>query len=254
MDLFSAKRIEMTANPTRDQLIDCYVLHRRDYSNTSLLLELFSRFHGRFPAIAKGAKRRNNPAAALLQPFHRLSLSLSGRGEMKIIGRIEGGGRGIEFNGKAIYCGLYLNELLTRLLGRNDAHEQLFDYYVMALESLGQGQDFARVLRRFELRLLAEIGYAMVLEHEVENAVALIPGGRYAYDPERGPVPQVAGSGGFSVSGATLLGLAAERDLEGTQAREAKELMRRVLAHHLGGKPLKSRELFIQTFVKSDRT
>ncbi len=244
----------MSSAPQRDQLIDCYVLHRRDYSNTSLLLELFSRPYGSFPAIAKGAKRKNNPAAALLQPFRRLSLTLSGRGEVKTIGRIEDGGRGGGLNGKAIYCGLYLNELLTRLLGRNDAHECLFDHYEAALDALRRERDFARVLRRFELRLLEEIGYAMVLDHEVETTTSLTPEGRYAYDPERGPVQQSSGSGGFSVSGATLLALAADRDLEGTQAREAKGLMRRVLAHHLGGKPLKSRELFIQLFARKDKS
>ncbi len=238
----------------RDQLIDCYVLHRRDYSNSSLLLELFSRLYGRLPAIAKGARRKNNPAAALLQPFKSLSLTLTGRGEVKTVGKIEDTGGQSGLQGKALYCGLYLNELLTRLLEREDPHERLFDHYRAALRELSRAQDLAPLLRRFELRLLEETGYAMVLDREGESGGALDPLGRYDYDPERGPVERLSGSGGFSVSGATLLGLAGERELDTGQAREARELMRRVLAHHLGGRPLKSRELFIQLFAKSDRT
>ncbi len=242
----------MTTEPRRDQLIDCYVLHRREYGNTSLLLELFGRDQGRFPAIAKGARRRNSPAAALLQPFRPLSISLSGRGEVKTIGRIEDGGAEVSIGGRAIYCGLYVNELLTRLLVRDDPHEQLFDHYRSALRALGTQPDVARTLRRFELRLLEQIGYAMVLDQDVDSSAPLDPGGRYGYDPERGPVARMAGSG-FSVAGATLLNLAADRDLDPGQSREAKELMRRVLRHHLGDKPLKSRELFIQLFVGNQR-
>jgi len=237
----------------RDQLIDCYVLHRRDYSNTSLLVELFSRDLGCLPAIAKGAKRKNNPAAALLQPFKPLALNLYGRGEVKTLGKIEEQVASSPLQGKALYCGLYVNELLTRLLGRGDAHPGLYRHYETVLVELAQEHDLARLLRRFELRLLEEIGYAMVLDRDAQNDAALEPEARYAYDPERGPLPRSSADGGFSVSGATLLNLAVDAPLDADQGREAKELMRRVLAHYLGGRPLKSRELFNHLFTKPQR-
>lgn len=227
-----------------DRLFECHVLHRRDYSNTSLLIELFSADHGRFPAIAKGAKSPRSASAALLQPFRPLWVKLSGRGEVKTLGRVEQGGAGNALAGTALYCGLYLNELLMRLLGRGDAHPGLYALYLQALADLSGGTDPSPVLRRFELSLLREIGYAMVLDRDADSGRPLDPGRRYRYHPEHGPVPALPGDAGFSVAGRTLLDLAQGRVPNAAEAREARELMRRVLGHFLGDKPLKSRELF----------
>ena len=227
-----------------DQLQECFVLHRRDYSNTSLLLELFSRSLGRLPALAKGAKRSGSGKAALLQPFQPLLVTLSGRGEVKTLTRVEPGAGGRIPRGKALYCGFYLNELIMRMLGRNDPHEQLFDHYRAAVSGLATETDLSRLLRRFELQLLEQTGYAMELEREAGRERPLQPDMRYRYDPERGPLRFLPGEGGFSVSGRTLLALAGDGDLDPAESREARELMRRVLARHLGDRPLKSRELF----------
>ncbi len=235
----------MLEKPTHpDQLFECHVLHRRDYSNTSLLLELFSPRHGRFPVIAKGVKRPRSANAALLQPLRPLWVKVTGRGEVKTLGRVEQGGPGVQLMGRALYCGFYLNELLIRLLGRGDANEHLYANYVQALSQLQAEPDPSPVLRRFELRLLREIGYAMVLEQDADSGAPLKPDSRYRYDPEHGPVTSLTGDAGFSVSGRTLLGLAHGEVLDTAGAREARQLMRRVLGHYLGDKPLKSRELF----------
>jgi len=227
-----------------DQLQECYVLHRRDYSNTSLLLELFSRSQGRLPALAKGAKRPNSGKAALLQPFQPLLIAVTGRGEVKTLTRAESGPGGRIPRGKALYCGFYLNELVMRMLGRNDPHEQLFDHYRAAVAGLSEEANLPRLLRRFELRLLEQTGYAMELQRDVGLDRPLHPDMRYHYDPERGPLPFLQGDAGFSVSGRTLLALATDRELDPEGSREAKELMRLVLGRHLGDRPLKSRELF----------
>ncbi len=226
-----------------DQLIQCHVLHRRDYTDTSLLLELFSAEHGRFPAIAKGAKRSRSGRAALLQAFQPLWVKLSGRGEVKTLAKVESAGSAPKLVGTSLYCGFYLNELLMRLLQRDDAHARLYGYYLQALEELAGAREVSAVLRRFEIRLLRETGYAMVLDRDASDRPVQADL-RYSYVPEQGPVPNAIAGRGSSCSGGTLLALAAGQALDAEQSREARDLMRQVLNHYLGEKPLKSRELF----------
>jgi DNA repair protein RecO (recombination protein O) len=229
---------------SRDQLQQAFVLHRRDYSNTSLLLEIFSGPHGRFPAIAKGAKRGRSPHAVLLQPFTPLWLSWSGRGEVRTLARVEAAGAAINLTGKALFCGFYLNELLMRLVGRHDPHEDLFAFYHAALTRLAHGDDLDGPLRQFELRLLQDTGYALDLETEWDTGRAVIAGRRYVYEPERGL--RAADTPEEGVCGEVLLALAAGEPLSGPLAREARGLLRAALAPYLGPRPVRSRELFQQ--------
>jgi len=236
---------------TPAQLLDGHVLHRWDYGNTSLLVELFIRPQGRLPVIAKGAKRPRTAAAALLQPFRPLLLGVTGRGEVRTLTQVEPAGVAVPLVGPTLYCGFYLNELIMRLLGRGDPHERLYDHYQTALVDLAGAEEVAGVLRRFELRLLEQTGYAMVLDREADQGRPLDPEARYQYDPQHGPRACAAAAPGFSVAGSTLLALGGDRQLQGAAAREARELMRRVLAHYLGGRPLKSRELFRRSLPKA---
>jgi DNA repair protein RecO (recombination protein O) len=229
---------------SRDRLQQSFVLHRRDFSNTSLLLEVFSGSQGRFPAIAKGAKRGRSPTAVLLQPFTPLWLSWSGRGEVRTLARVEAAGAALPLTGKALFCGFYLNELLMRLVGRHDPHEDLFAFYHAALTQLAQGADLDTPLRQFELRLLQDTGYALELEREWDTGRAVIAGRYYVYELERGL--RVATGPEEGVRGEVLLALAAGQPLSGTLARDARGLLRAALAPYLGPRPLKSRELFRQ--------
>jgi DNA repair protein RecO (recombination protein O) len=231
---------------SRDRLEQAFVLHRRDYANTSLLLEIFSGTHGRFPAIAKGAKRGRAPPAVLLQPFTPLWLSWSGRGEVRTLARVEAAGGALNLPGKALFCGFYLNELLMRLVGRNDPQQDLFAFYHAALTRLAQGADLDSPLRQFELRLLQDAGYALDLEQEWDTRRAVAAGRTYVYEPERGMRAAAGSEEGPTVGGETLLALAAGRALSGAAAREARGLLRAALAPYLGTRPLKSRELFQQ--------
>jgi DNA repair protein RecO (recombination protein O) len=228
----------------RDQLQRGFVLHRRDYANTSLIVEVFSADHGRLPVLAKGAKRGKSPPAALLQPFQPLWLAWLGRGEVQTLIRSEAAGRPFALGGRALFCGFYLNELLMRLLARGDPHPDLFALYHAALTALAGGDDLEMTLRQFELRLLQELGFALVLDREADSGEPVSPVLRYRCEPDSGPRPLAAGEGGFAISGETLLRLAAGEPLIGERAREARELMRRLLAPHLGERPLRSRELF----------
>lgn len=227
----------------RDHLQRCFVLHRRDYGDTSLVVEVFAGAHGRFPAVAKGARRPKSGAVALLQPFQPLWLSWSGTGEVRTLTRCESGGRRFPLAGERLYCGFYLNELLMRLLGRADPHAAVFAFYHASLGELAAHAEAEPVLRRFELQLLRELGYAVALDREAGTGEPVVPSQRYRFVAELGMCP-VAETEAGGISGDTLLRLAGDTPLTAPQAREARDLTRALLAPHLGPRPLKTRELF----------
>lgn len=236
-------------NTARDHLQPCFVLHRREFGNTSLILEIFSARHGRQALLAKGAKRTQRGHAArseVLQPFRPLLLSWSGRGDVKTLLRSEPAGFAVGLCGTTLFCGLYLNELLFRLLQRGDPYEDLFAFYHAALAELAGGTDVETVLRQFELRLLHEIGYSVVLDREAGTSRPVTADGYYIYEIEVGLRPAQPDNTQNTLSGKTLLDLNARRPLTKEAAREAKALARQLLAPHLGPRPLKSRELFLR--------
>jgi DNA repair protein RecO (recombination protein O) len=222
------------------------VLHRRDYRNTSLLLELFTLHDGRLPVIAKGAKAARGGRAALLQPFRPLLVGLAGRGEIRTLTQVEAEGQTFELPGRLLYCGFYLNELLTRLLGRQDPHPDLFAHYLQALGAVAAGHELDANLRYFEVQMLHALGYALSLRHDSVSGEPVRAEAVYEYILEQGPVRVAGPAGGnpLKVHGRTLLGLHNREPMDQFTLAEAKGLMRRVLAFHLGDKPLKSRELF----------
>ncbi|WP_325291965.1 DNA repair protein RecO [Thiocapsa sp.] len=235
----------------RGSLFQAFVLHRREYGNTSLLLEVFAAGRGRFPAIAKGARRARHPTSALLQPFQPLWLDALGRGEVLTLTRVEAAGPAIGLLGRPLLCGFYLNELLVRLLGRDDPHDPLFAFYHAALTGLAGGDDLEGLLRQFEIRLLDELGYAIALDVEADCDRQVVPDGVYVLVPGQGMRQAQADDRTERISGATLLALAQGDRLAPHQLREARALLRRLLEPHLGGRPLKSRELFRRFAVAS---
>jgi DNA repair protein RecO (recombination protein O) len=225
-----------------------FVLHARDYSETSLILEAFTPRHGRFGLLAKGARRPSSKVRGLLKPFQPLLLSWVGRGELPILTGAEVDGDAPLSSGPVLYCGFYLNELMVRLLHRHDPHETLYEIYRETLAALSRGDETEPVLRLFEKRLLGEIGYGLVLDRQIDDNAPIDAEGWYDYVPERGPTrlaePALSRARGIVVRGATLTALA-RNDLNGPEVlRETKRLMRSVLAYYLGDKPLHSRKLF----------
>ncbi len=224
-----------------------FVLHSRLYRNTSLLIEAFTRDYGRVGLLAKGVRNSRLADRGLLQAFNGLLLSYSGRGELMTLTAVENEGCFLRLSGKALYCGMYLNELLLKLLPRHDPHEGLFDCYHKSLQALvADSMRPEPVLRRFELQLLAELGYALSLQSTADTFEQIQPEKKYYYDPERGPLLNNAVSS-FPVpyiSGRCLIDLQNEVFDDTACMREMKLLIRYVLAHYMGGKPLKSRELF----------
>lgn len=232
----------MAAADPRAHLQPAFVLHRRPYSNTSLLLEAFVLDAGRLPLLAKGATAGRAFGASLLQPFVPLLLSRSGRGEVRTLGRYEAEGPPIALAGERLYCGFYVNELLVHLLPREEAHPTLFAAYGDTLARLARDDDPEPALRCFEVALLAELGYALLLDREADGAAPVEATVRYDFVIEKGPVAATGGE----LSGTTLLKLASGAAPVGEERREARRLLRRVLDHYLGGRPLKSRELFVR--------
>ncbi len=229
------------------ELQPCFVIHRRNYRNSSLLLELFTPQDGRFAAIAKGVKSGRSSRSALLQPFRPLLAGVSGRGEIKTLRQAEAEGNVYTLARKALYCGFYLNELLMRLLERNDPHPTLFLHYINALQALSESPSLEDTLRSFEVSLLRETGYELLLDHEAENGEAVQPDGLYDYHIEQGPIRAVVKADAENhnvIHGSTLISLQQGLQLTLQARREARGLMRRILAFYLGDKPLKSRELF----------
>lgn len=231
----------------------CYVLHQRPYRETSLLLEIFSSSHGRSGLVARGAKRPKSEQAVLLQPFRRLSLAWSGRGELGLLTSVEPDGTAGSMNAGGLIAGFYINELVVRLLHRHESHPDLFAAYENVLAALSDDRDNEIALRCFETRLLQTIGYGLVLDHDVETSQPIAPERSYQYVSEQGPCRdrQVA-SACVSVQGSTLIDLAAGRFRDERSLREAKHLLRQELAQHLGPRPLASRALY-QSYLANRR-
>lgn len=226
-----------------------FVLHTYPFQDTSVIVEAFTRQHGRIGLIAKGAKRPKSALRAALLAFQPLALSWSGRSELRTLTRAEWIGSQQTLAGLAMMCGYYLNELLMKLVHRDDPHEALFDDYAHALASLSGGEPPQAVLRRFEIALLREIGYALQLEHDAERGAPLVAENRYAYYPERGPLPVEAGhaaAGALELRGKTLLDMARGDFSDPATAVESKTLMRWLIGHHLDQKTLNTRQLLLQ--------
>lgn len=222
-----------------------YLLHAYPYSETSLILEVFTRDHGRLAMLARGARRPRSALRGVLLAFQALELDWFGGGEVKTLARAEWLGGAPFLRGDGLLLGYYLNELLLKLLPREDAHALLFDAYAAALLALARGATGEVELRRFEKSLLKELGYGLALEHDAEGNV-IQEGNRYRYQIERGAVPFDVADTGLTVSGKTLLDLAADSYVATQSLAEGKQLMRHLLAHYLAGQMLQTRRVFIE--------
>lgn len=218
---------------TTSDTVTGWVLHRRPFRNSSLILDVVTG-HGRLGLVARGG--RKDP---VLQPFRPLSLRLAGRGELRTLRAAEPAGPALTLAGEALYCGLYLNELLVRLLHRDDPQPELPALYGATLDGLAAGETPHDVLLRvFEFRLLDMLGYGFSLERDVEG-LALDENARYRLSTDEGLRRDPQGT----FSGALIRDMAVGNWTPAVR-RQARELMRLALAPHLGGRPLVSRELF----------
>lgn len=227
------------------QLQRGFILHTRPYGETSLLLEGFSAEFGRVGLLAKGARRAKSRWRGLLQPFRLLLLSCLKRRELGLITGVEPDMPFPSLRGRAVLSGLYLNELLLRLLQRDDPQPQLFEHYLTAVRDLAEQPHEEPILRVFEKHLLDVIGYGLTLDRDVQRGRRINPNAHYYYRLDHGPVLEPAfGPTEVPIGGRTLLALAQGHVSGTTELLEAKRLLRLALQRQLGKKPLVSRTLF----------
>lgn len=228
-----------------EQQEPAYVIHRRPWRETSLMVDVFTLNRGRMTVIARGANSARSPLKAQLQPFQPLLLDWTGRGDLKTLTQVEVR-PGPELKRTAsLYSGLYLNELLQRILPMADAHPALFAAYIDAISDLSSTDDVEPVLRRFEQIFAGSLGYDFAWDHTTDTGEAVEANKHYCYDPEQGIVAKpFRGVRLQELPGEVLLAIAAG-DLESADSRRlAKRIMRVLVDYLLQGRPLNSRSLF----------
>lgn len=233
-----------------------YVLHRVDWSESSLILEVFTRNHGRVALVAKGAKRPSSALRPILLPLQPLHLAFGGDAEIRTLRGAEWMGGHVMPGGEALLSGYYLNELLLTLLARDDPHPGLFDIYADVVEVVcsGHGDALQTALRAFELLLLREVGLLPMLDAQTMTLAGLEPRGRYTLDAEGG-LRQSGTEDRTSLAGAEWLEL--QRSLaSGSRftdtlracvpyAAMLKPQLRSVLHYHCGVQTLRTRQLML---------
>jgi DNA repair protein RecO (recombination protein O) len=231
----------------RYELEPSYILHARPYRESSLILEALSREQGRVGLVARGARGGRSRWRNALQPFRPLLLSWSQRGEMGTLTGADQVASPPPLAGESLFCGIYANELMMRFLQRSDPHPVLFDRYRELLGFLAAGESPQGPLRLFEKQLLESAGFGLQLAFEHGSERPIEAGGWYQYVPESGPVRREPGKGDDAlVSGAALLALQSG-EVDAGHQRELKRMMRRLIAHYLGDRPLKSQSLYYES-------
>jgi DNA repair protein RecO (recombination protein O) len=222
-----------------------FVLHATPYRETSLVVQVFSRHYGRVALVAKGAKRPHSALRQVLLSLQPLLASWSGKGEVKTLTSASWvGGQG-RLRESGLVNGFYLNELLLKLLAREDPHEHLFDLYALTLAGLGRNEPAQPLLRGFELGLLRELGLGIALDvcHDRSPVQAVQ---NYVCIPEYGVRPARSSDDDVPiVSGATLLDLELGKFIDNRTVQESKLLMRFLLNHALAGRALSTRQILV---------
>lgn len=236
----------------RCQLQPAYVLHHRPYRDTSQILELFTRDHGRVTVFARGTRAGRKSGGTLLstlQPFNRLLVSWTARTEAGQLIGAEFDGAVAMLPSDRLVSGFYLNELLLKLFAKQDAHPEVFDLYADTLVQLKSSADGLAPLRAFEKRLLEFLGYGLALDRDAAGAPIEVSAS-YQYRLEQGAVRmQGVAEGTLIFSGATLLAIAADDYGDASVATDARKLLRAALERVLDGRELKTRQVMMDLRV-----
>ncbi len=232
----------MTRNVRRIQLVPAYILHHRPYRDTSRILEVMTRDHGRLSVFARGVRGPKAKLASILQPFQLLLMSWSGRGEAAQLTGAETAGPADALPACCLMASFYLNELVMKLTTRHDPLPSVFDDYHATLEALRRGGALEPALRIFEKRLLDSVGYGLDLASEAHGGRPIDPGEYYHFRPAQGLVPTVAEAAG-ALSGRSLISLSRERLESERDLEDSRRLLQAALAQCLEGRPLNTREV-----------
>lgn len=229
------------SQPKRIENQPAFVLHHYPYRETSQIIEIVTRDYGRVAMVARGARRPKSALRGVLLAFQPLLISWFGKNELKTLHAAEWQGGVPQLTGLPLMCGFYLNELLLHLLPREDAHPDLFADYFAAVRGLAAGGDVAPVLRRFEMQMLQSLGYGMDLTRTAA-ALPVVPDHFYRFVLQRG-LFEADYPDETCLRGATLLNMAAGVYSDAETLYQSKLLMRQLLGHYLGDRPLYTRQL-----------
>ncbi len=218
-----------------------YILAQRKYRETSLIIDVLTQDFGRISVLAKGVRKVKSKTAGLLQAFIPLKISYFGKTDLKTLSHVEMAEATESLQGIGLYCGFYVNELITCFLHKYDPHPEVFEYYKTCISQLIASANIEETLRYFELDLMTVCGYGLALDYDTNNT-QINSASMYHFDLEQGAICAIDGH----FSGTTLIALNHRQQLTTQTLLEAKFLMRRVIATHLNGKPLKSRAVINQ--------
>lgn len=233
----------------RIELQPAYILHSRPFRDTSIIIDCFSRDYGRVSLLAKGARSAKSKQRQLLQPFTSLLLSWQGKGDLKTLVGVEAVGQGLFLQGNVLFSGLYINEVLVRLLPQMDAHPDILHLYQQVLGKLeqvnrGEAELLEPSLRQFEFNLLEALGYAIDFHSDCRGQ-PIRPDSWYQLYPEHGFLSVQPNPDEVSFQGACLVAIGSGDYSSLAILRTAKQLARVALKPYLGSKPLQSRMLFV---------
>ncbi|MBI4195946.1 MAG: DNA repair protein RecO [Betaproteobacteria bacterium] len=222
-----------------------FVLHSHAFRESSLIVETFTRDCGRVALVARAARRPKSVLRGVLRAFQPLLLSWAGKSELRTLHKAEWQGAYAPLKGLSLICGFYLNELLLKLLPRDDPHDRLYAAYQSTLEALAAGREHEAALRRFEKSLLDELGYGLILDRDAETGAPIVEEQRYTYVIERGPVLRCGEDiqNGVELTGQTLIDLQFDNYSSAVTQQQSKALMRALINHCLGRQALYTRQL-----------
>ena len=221
-----------------------FVLHRREYSETSLLVDFFTEEHGRITLLAKGARRPRSPLKAVLQPFTPLLLRWSGKGELKILTKAEPASLTLPMQTLALYSGFYVNEVLARVLENQTAYPELFQHYLQCMTLLAtQPKQIEAILRTFEFQMLKALGYGVDFSICAATGDPVLPSMTYQFRENQGFIASLL-QNNYTFLGKDLLAFDQLDFSDKNTLQAAKRFTRIALKPYLGSQPLKSRELF----------
>ncbi len=223
-----------------------YILHQKNYSESSLIIDALTQDFGRVSLIAKGVRKAKSKTIGILRPFMGLSLSFLGKAELKTLTDVEQIGSAHELKGLALYCGFYVNELVCNFLHKYDPHPEVFENYQVCLSGLQQEANIENALRQFEFNLLENSGYGVQLDYDIANEKPIELPKKYRFNTGEGLIEDANGL----FSGSALLAMQQRQFQDSHVLTEAKMLMRMVIDSHLQGKPLRSRAVINDIFKR----
>jgi DNA repair protein RecO (recombination protein O) len=229
-----------------------FVLHQTPYRETSLLVDLYSRHHGRVRCVAKGFRKPNKKGISrAIFPYTEHQFSWQGNGDLKTLTRADAIQAPIFLQREALFTGLYINELLYRLMHEHDPHPYFYGHYQQFIMQLAKHGPNEAMLRQVEMSLLEELGYGLVLNAD-NQGLAIDANLFYQYVPEHGLTLIGNSQGPNALYGRDLIALVEADFSQPSVMRTAKQINRRVIDFYLGGRPLHSRELYRQHIMSVD--